>query len=138
MNCIYTHRNYWKCLQVHKTYEVEELSGNEAEDLHVVEQKFIGSAEPPPERFETRNCYPVQNTERLTEIAIRLQQLRFITNLSAAPNRVCYVYDSQMAEHRNLFEEWVIEFWSIILLEIASFEIKIILCVLDTTSDRNV
>ena len=105
MNCIYTHRNYWKCLQVHKTYEVEELNSNTAEDLHVVEQKFIGSAEPTPERFETRNCYPVQNTERLTEIAIRLQQLRITTNLSAAPNRVCYVYDSQMAEHRNLFEE---------------------------------
>ncbi|XP_055298370.1 histone deacetylase 6 isoform X3 [Sitodiplosis mosellana] len=105
LNCIHSHRNYWKCLQMHKTYELEELKSNRAKDLHLVEQKFIGSGEPIPERFETRNCYPVHNSERLRQIATRLQRLKITTNLSAAPNRVCYVYDSQMAEHRNLFEE---------------------------------
>lgn len=105
MNCIYSHRNYWKCLQVHKTYDLDELKTNASKDLHTVEQKFIGSGEPRPERFETRNCYPVQSNDQLRRIADRLQQLKITTNLSSAPNRVCYVYDSQMAEHRNLFEE---------------------------------
>lgn len=105
LNCIYSHRKYWKCLQIHKTYELEELKSKTAKYLHVVQQKFIGSGEPIPERFETRNCYPVQSSERLKQIAQRLQNLKITTNLSSAPNRVCYVYDSQMAEHRNLYEE---------------------------------
>lgn len=104
MNCIYIHKNYWKCLQMHKTYELNELK-NGPKDLHVVQQKFIGSGIPKPERFETRNCYPVQSNDHLKMIAERLQHLKITTNLSSAPNRVCYVYDQQMAEHRNLFEE---------------------------------
>lgn len=107
MNCIYTHKNYWKCLQVHKTYELNELKSDRPKDLHVVQQKFIGSGMPKPERFETRNCYPVQSNDQLKMIAERLQHLKITTNLSSARNRVCYVYDQQMAEHRNLFEECV-------------------------------
>lgn len=105
LNCIYSHRDYWKCLQAHKTYELKELENSPSNELHVVEQKFIGSGEPRPERFETRNCYPVQSNERLKQISDRLLQLKIITNLSSAPKRVCYVYDTQMAEHRNKFEE---------------------------------
>lgn len=105
LNCIHSHRNYWKCLQIHNTYELEELERNTTKDLHIVQQKFIGSGEPVPERFETRNCYPIQDSERLRYIAERLQHLKITTNLTSAPNRVCYVYDSQMAEHRNLYEE---------------------------------
>lgn len=105
LNCIYSHRNYWKCLQVHRTYDLDELKRNPTKDMHIVQQTFIGSSEPIPERFETRNCYPVQSNDQLQKIAERLQHLKIITNLSSAPNRVCYVYDSQMAEHRNLFEE---------------------------------
>lgn len=104
LNCIYSHRNYFKCLQVHKTYDLQELKSN-IKDLHIVEQKFIGSGEPLPERFETRNCYPVQSSHRQRKISERLRQLKFSTNLSFAQNRVCYVYDDQMAEHRNLYEE---------------------------------
>lgn len=104
LNCIYSHRSYWKCLQVHKTYNIEELQRMSSQDLHVVKQQFLGG-EPRPERFETRNCYPVQSNETLKRISERLQHLKIITNLSSAPQRVCYVYDSQMAEHRNLFEE---------------------------------
>lgn len=90
---------------MHNTYELEELESNTTKDLHIVQQTFIGSGEPVPERFETRNCYPIQDSERLRYIAERLQHLKITTNLTSAPNRVCYVYDSQMAEHRNLYEE---------------------------------
>lgn len=104
MNCIYSHKNYWKCLQVHKTYDAIELNSKSSHDLHVVHQKFIGG-DPIPERFPTRNCYPIQSSQKLKQIADRLQQLKITTNLSSAQNRVCYVYDAQMAEHKNLFEE---------------------------------
>lgn len=106
MNCIYSHKKHWKCLQVHATYEQTELDVSiPPKNLHVVKQKFLGSNEPRPERFETRNCYPVQSSELLKKISERLLNLKLTTNLSSPPNRVCYVYDSQMAEHRNLFEE---------------------------------
>lgn len=104
LNCTHSHRNYWKCLQVHKTFDVEEMQKNQSNDLHIVEQEFIGG-EPRPERFETRNCYPVQSSETLERISERLRNLKITTNLSSAPHRVCYVYDPQMAEHRNVFEE---------------------------------
>lgn len=105
LNCIYSHRSYWKCLQVHRTYDLEELQNRRSNDLHVVEKKFLGGDEPRPERFETRNCYPLQSSETKKKISERLQQLKITTNLSSASHRVCYVYDSQMTEHRNLFEE---------------------------------
>lgn len=106
LNCIYSHKNYWKRLQMHRTHESKELESNPPpHDLHIVEQKFIGSNEPRPERFETRNCYPVQSSQQLSKIAERLLNLKLTTNLTSPPNRVCYVYDSQMAEHRNLFEQ---------------------------------
>lgn len=106
LNCIHSHRPFWKNLQVQKVYNVAELNNvNPQSDLHKVSQKFIGSDEPRPERFETRNCYPLQSKETLDRIAERLQQLKSSTDLSFATNRVCYVYDTQMAEHRNDFEE---------------------------------
>lgn len=106
MNCIYTHRLYWKCLQGHKTYTVEEskMESNQS-NLHKVVQKFIGSGEPVPDRFETRNCYPLQSADQRRKIAERLCQLKIITNLKSAPKRLCYVYDDKMTEHRNLYEE---------------------------------
>lgn len=103
LNCIYSHRNYWKCLQVHETYDSKEIQ-SPSNDIHVVEQRFI-KGDPRPERFETRNCYPVQSSESLRKISEHLQRLKITTNLSSAPKRVCYVYDLQMAEHRNTFEE---------------------------------
>lgn len=105
MNCIYTHRPFWKCLQMHKTYNVWKINQIENQsNLHKVIQKFIRSDEPVPERFETRNCYPLQSTDQRNKIADRLRHLKIITNLKSAPKRLCYVYDDQMTEHRNLYE----------------------------------
>lgn len=106
LNCIHSHKAFWKCLQINKNYNLEDLNNvNPQPNWHKVVQKFIGSGEPRPERFETRNCYPIQSNERLRKIADRLQQLKITTNLTFAMNRVCYVYDVQMTEHRNDFEE---------------------------------
>lgn len=106
LNCIYTHRPYWKSLQIQRLYNMAEVNNvNPQPELHKVIQKFIGADEPRPEKFETRNCYPVQDNETLRRIAERLQQLKITTDLKHAPHRVCYVYDTQMTEHKNNFEE---------------------------------
>lgn len=104
LNCTYTHRDYWKCLQVHKTYELKELEANKSNELHVVEQKFKGSTGPKPDIYDTRDYYPVQSDERLKKISDHLQQLKLSTNLSSAANRVCYVYDHDLLEQTIGFE----------------------------------
>lgn len=106
LNCIHAHRPYWNSLQIHASYNLKDLNNvNPQPDLHKVVQKFIGSDAPKPETFPTRNCYPVQNEKTLNAIADRLRKLRITTHLGTALNRVCYVYDTQMAEHRNEYEE---------------------------------
>ncbi|XP_055712134.1 histone deacetylase 6 isoform X2 [Phlebotomus papatasi] len=104
LNCISVQRPFWKCLQVHRTYGLEEVNNiNPPRELHQVVSVFKGITER-PERFDTRNCYPVQNEERIRTVNERLQRLEMSTNLRVAPNRVCLVYDEAMAEHRNVFE----------------------------------
>lgn len=86
LNCTYSHRKYWKCLQVHRTYELEDQETCTSKELHLVEQKFQGSNDPKPDRYDTRDYYPVQNSEQLKKIAEHLQQLKLTTNLSSASN----------------------------------------------------
>lgn len=110
LNCTIAHRPYWSSLNVHEFYSLEDLNNvNPQPELHKVIQKFIGSAEPKPDTYPTRNCYPLQSDKHLNTIAGRLKRLRMTTNLESASNRVCYVYDEQMTQHRNEFEEYVSE-----------------------------
>lgn len=106
LNCIHTHKPYWACLRVHKEYDLVHLNNvNPQPELHKVVKKFIGESEPRPEQFPTRDCYTIYDEKRLNEFAERFRLLRATTNLSFAPHRVCYVYDVQMTEHRNNYEE---------------------------------
>lgn len=76
LNCIYTHRPYWKVLQIQETYSLEELNNvNPQPDLHKVVQEFKGGP-PIPERFETRNCYPLQSDDLKRQICERLSSLK--------------------------------------------------------------
>lgn len=78
---------------------------NPQSNLHQVpHDSFIGG-EPLPERFLTRNCYPAQNEAFKKSVADRLMKLKFFTDLSVPPNRVCYVYDDIMLQHKNNFEK---------------------------------
>lgn len=107
LNCIHAHRPHWNSLQVHATYNLEDVNNlNPQPDLHQVTQKFIGG-DPKPAKYPTRNCYPLQSEKTLNTIANRLRKLRMLTKLDSAANRVCYVYDAKMAKHRNEYEEYV-------------------------------
>ncbi|XP_055682363.1 histone deacetylase 6 isoform X4 [Lutzomyia longipalpis] len=104
LNCISVQRAYWKCLQIHRTYGLEEVNNiNPPRELHQVTTLFKGPLVR-AERFETRNCYPVQDQECVRRNDERLQRLEMTTNLRVAPKRVCFVYDDAMTEHKNDFE----------------------------------
>jgi histone deacetylase 6 len=105
MNCIYAHRMYWKSLQLQELYDLEEFNNlNPQPNLHKVEQVFKGSFEV-PERYETRDAYPVQSQAEKVRIAARLNHLKLVTDLTFPTNRSCYVYDDFMLQHQNLFEK---------------------------------
>lgn len=66
-------------------------------------KNFIGGP-PPPTKYQTRDCYPIQSEEFKRQTHDRLMELRFFTKLSFPSNRVAYVYDDFLLEHQNLFE----------------------------------
>uniref|UniRef100_A0A182P7U1 Protein deacetylase HDAC6 n=1 Tax=Anopheles epiroticus TaxID=199890 RepID=A0A182P7U1_9DIPT len=108
LNCIYSHRKHWKCLQFYELYDLEDYNNTNPQDnFHKVIKCYI-PPDPPadPGRYETRNCYPVQSSEERARIAERLSRLHLLTDLSFPPERVCYVYDELMLEHRNSQEKW--------------------------------
>ncbi|XP_040173259.1 histone deacetylase 6 isoform X2 [Anopheles arabiensis] len=108
LNCIYSHRKYWKCLQLYELYDLEDYNNTNPQDnFHKVIKCYV-PPEPPaqPGRYETRNCYPVQSADERARIQDRLARLHLATDLSFPPDRVCYVYDELMLEHRNSAEKW--------------------------------
>lgn len=77
---------------------------NPQSNLHKVPfNSFIGGP-PPPEKFATRDCYPVQSESFRQQVADRLNKLQFFTDLLYPANRVCYVYDDVMLKHENIHE----------------------------------
>lgn len=76
LNCIHSHRPYWKCLQTNRTYNLEELDNvTPNTELHKITQMFKGG-EPLPERFQTKNFYAIQSDEEQKEIAVHLAKLK--------------------------------------------------------------
>ncbi|XP_033244999.1 histone deacetylase 6 isoform X3 [Drosophila miranda] len=104
LNCIFAHRPYWRCLQLQGTYDPSELKTKDRNrDLHIVERAWVGG--PPPV-----TVYPTRDTsvQHLIPVAVvadntaRLHRLRLETILTVPAVRVCYAYNPEMMEHRNL------------------------------------
>ncbi|PNF26149.1 hypothetical protein B7P43_G04459 [Cryptotermes secundus] len=106
LNVIYTHQDFWQCYQFQDKYSPrtvgnlpnKKFPGQEEHHMPVV--KFLGSGDK-PERFATRNCYPVQSHEFVNAVTARLDHLIANTKLTFAPHRVCLVYDERMMKHKN-------------------------------------
>ncbi|KAH8317540.1 hypothetical protein KR074_012496 [Drosophila pseudoananassae] len=106
LNCICAHRPHWRCLQMQKTYEMDELKENGAvkpNDLHLVRRIWIGGP-PPVDRYPTRDTAIPLPPEKIATNSARLQVLRTETKLSVPPVRVCYAYDTEMLQHCNLHD----------------------------------
>jgi histone deacetylase 6 len=76
LNSIFVHKPYWHCLQIQDTYNLEDLNNtNPQPNLHTVSEIFIGGP-PIPEKFMTRDCYPLQSKEFLKRVEERLNHLK--------------------------------------------------------------
>lgn len=104
---IYTHRDFWQCYQFQDKYSahaVINLSNKklpEQEEHHMPVVKFLGSDDR-PERFATRNCYPVQSQQFVDDVTARLNLLIANTKLTFPSHRVCLVYDERMMKYKNI------------------------------------
>lgn len=75
LNCIYVHRSYWKCLNTHDTYTLEELNNkNPQPDLHKVVQVYRGNYTP-RDKYHTRNTCPAVSESSRKSINDRLDFL---------------------------------------------------------------
>ncbi|KAG5344016.1 HDAC6 deacetylase, partial [Acromyrmex charruanus] len=103
LNVIYSHKPYWKCYQYQDTHSINSVTHSKEEiaNRHVVTMTFKGS-EVKLEKYDTRNCYPVQSKETLEVVEKKLNELIQLTNLYKAPHKVCIVYDEKMQKHCNI------------------------------------
>ncbi|XP_018917401.2 histone deacetylase 6 isoform X2 [Bemisia tabaci] len=104
LNVIYTHQDYWQCYQFTEKYklnEKSELPPTVKKHVPIAPFKFEGEAK--LEKYETRNCYPVQSNETKELIKKRLDDLIYRTQL-LAPKPVCFVYDEIMLRHQNPYD----------------------------------
>ncbi|KAJ9582108.1 hypothetical protein L9F63_003564, partial [Diploptera punctata] len=100
LNVIYTHCDYWQCYHFQDKFSVHAES-NKKMVQHIPTVKFL-SSEKKPDKYETRNCYPIQSKEFIDGVTRRLNLLIANTKLTFAPNRVCLVYDERMMRHKNI------------------------------------
>ncbi|KAG7310384.1 hypothetical protein JYU34_003157 [Plutella xylostella] len=105
LNCIYTHKPYWRCFNYQDTYSTDSIPNvcDGAKQKHTVVVRWEGD-ETRPDKFDTRDCYPVQDSKTKEDIAKRLNHLRMVTDLTIPQHAVCYVYDQAMLKHRNICE----------------------------------
>ncbi|KPI95125.1 Histone deacetylase 6, partial [Papilio xuthus] len=105
LNCIYVQKPYWRCFKYQPTYHVGnvlDISGEEKQK-HIVVHKWEGD-ETRPDKFATRDCYPIQDAETKRKNEDRLNHLRIVTDLSLPLHAVCYIYDEAMLKHKNICE----------------------------------
>ncbi|XP_014256161.1 histone deacetylase 6 isoform X1 [Cimex lectularius] len=99
LNVIYIHRDYWKCFRYHNVCSIHEPPGEEEErHLPVVRYEYD---EPKPEKYQTRNCYPIQTQEFIKSVNLKLDDIILKCPLLRPEHRVCLVYDTKMMEHKN-------------------------------------
>lgn len=93
MNVIYTHQDYWQCYQFTEKYklnEKSELPPIVKKHVPIAPFKFEGEAK--LEKYETRNCYPVQSNETKELIKKRLDDLIYREYLDKSDFRCCFFH----------------------------------------------
>ncbi|CAG4954053.1 unnamed protein product [Colias eurytheme] len=111
LNCIYAHRKHWRCFNYQPTYSIDTSIKNVCDadkEKHTVVVRWEGD-ETKPEKYETRNCYPVQDNATKRQIMERLEHLKMVTDLKLAQHPVCYIYDEAMLKHFNICEPGHVE-----------------------------
>ncbi|KAI5645050.1 histone deacetylase domain-containing protein [Phthorimaea operculella] len=105
LNCIYAHKPYWRCYNYQPTYSNDGIPNvcDREKQKHIPVVRWEGD-ETRPDKFATRDCYPVQDNETKRRIAERLSHLRIVTDLKLALYPVCYIYDQAMLKHKNVVE----------------------------------
>ncbi|XP_037882167.1 histone deacetylase 6-like [Glossina fuscipes] len=100
LNCICSHRPYWRCLQLQDTYTIDALNTTNLQmNLHKI--KRICIKKPLLEQFSTQGIVP---REIIEKNCLRLQRVKSETKLLSHRIRVCYVYDELMLQHENTHE----------------------------------
>ena len=104
LNCIHSHRPFWKSLRVHETYEEVELDQNDGYQ-HVVDNKFLGV-----ETYGSSQWNEVDPKNRQSICRYRLRVLKDSVDLSFPSERVCIFVSPEhrsTLEKLNITENWL-------------------------------
>lgn len=108
LNAIYSHRDYWKCLQFQEVFSLQDNKNNvkplDATIYHVPKVVFNFN-ESKPTIHLTRDCYPRRSEEDIARFDNMLNKLIAETKLTNPLHKVCLVYDPLMMAHRNDYED---------------------------------
>lgn len=77
LNCIYAHKKHWRCYNYQPAYSIDTTVVNVCDgekQKHTVTVKWEGD-ETRPERFATRDCYPLQDDATKLRIQQKLDHL---------------------------------------------------------------
>ncbi|XP_039760371.1 histone deacetylase 6 isoform X1 [Pararge aegeria] len=111
LNCIYAHKNHWRCYQFQPKYSVDTTVANVCDgekEKHTVTVLWEGD-ELRSDVFATRDCYPVQSDETIRLFEEKLDHLSLVTDLKLAQHPVCYIFDEAMLKHKNICEPGHVE-----------------------------
>ncbi|XP_059051071.1 histone deacetylase 6 [Achroia grisella] len=111
LNCIYVQKPYWQCFNYQPTYSIDTSIPNVCDgekQKHTVSVRWEGD-ETRPDKFATRDCYPLQDDATKKRNAERLNHLRLVTDLSIPSYPVGYIYDEAMLKHKNICEPGHVE-----------------------------
>ncbi|XP_054266822.1 histone deacetylase 6-like isoform X1 [Macrosteles quadrilineatus] len=98
LNCVYSHRAYWRCFQWQASYCARDRGESETQHWPQVVWKYTGVR---TDVYPTRNTCPVQSQAFKDEINNKLDRLLAETKLLKTKHNVCFVYDPLMMEHKN-------------------------------------
>ncbi|XP_075976743.1 histone deacetylase 6 [Anticarsia gemmatalis] len=110
LNCIYVQKPFWNCYKFQPTYTCTGAPNvcDEHKIKHTVTVRWEGD-ETRPERFLTRDCYPLQDDATKRRNDERLNYLRTVTDLTIPQHAVGYIYDQAMLKHKNICEPGHVE-----------------------------
>lgn len=109
LDVIWAQRPFWKCLQLQGKFSRHEKEGDDDQEqfgqrhLPFLEYKGKMALIDKPEKYPTRNCYPVQSDETKQNLKLEIEKLIQNTDLSVKFDRefrTCIAFDEGMTKHK--------------------------------------
>lgn len=97
-------RPYWKCLRMQGFFDRHSPNDTyRKEHSPYIEYRGKAALLDKPNKYPTRDCYPIQESDQKTRLLNEIKRLIAVTDLSVKySRRTCIAYDEEMTKHKCL------------------------------------